>query len=186
MPGGFAGKPVRDPPGNCTAIEAPLCASILDRARIERAAADARREGAPRREGFMITGVQHIGLAVNSIDETMRRWRARYGAEELGRKAFPEIGQTSALVRLGYSYFELMEALGEEGVIPSFLKKRGEGFHHISFHSDCLEEDVRRLEKDGVSILGKGGSTVFTHPKTTDGLVLEITEEEEQAGAVSK
>jgi methylmalonyl-CoA epimerase len=125
----------------------------------------------------MITGVNHIGLAVRSIDETLRKWAVQFGAEEAGRCEYPALGQTSALVRIGESYFELMEPLGTEGVIPSFLERHGEGLHHISLHSDDLEGDCRRLEETGVRILGRPGDPVmFTHPKTTAGVVYEITE----------
>jgi methylmalonyl-CoA epimerase len=125
----------------------------------------------------MITGVNHIGLAVRSIDETLAKWKVQLGAEEIGRCAYPTLGQTSVLVKVGDSYFELMEPLGTEGVIPSFLEKHGEGFHHISLHSDDLQGDCKRLEETGVRILGRPGDPVmFTHPKTTTGVVYEITE----------
>ena len=73
----------------------------------------------------MITGVSHIGLAVKSIDETLEKWTVLFGAREIARRELPELGQTSALVAVGDSRFELMEPLGEEGVIPSFLAKHG-------------------------------------------------------------
>jgi methylmalonyl-CoA epimerase len=125
----------------------------------------------------MITGVDHIGLAVKSIDETMEKWAAVFGAREIGRREFPELGQTSALVLVGQARFELMEPLGPEGVVPAFLEKHGEGFHHVSLHSDSLEADRGVLEDGGVRIVCVPGEPVlFTHPKTTNGVVFEITE----------
>lgn len=124
----------------------------------------------------MIQCVKHIGIAVNSIDETMERWARLYGAVEEKRSTFAEIGQTSALVRIGPSYFELMEPYGEKGVVSNYLAKHGPGLHHISLLSDALQDDISRLEQDGVKMIGKDMPIVFTHPKTTDGIVLEITE----------
>jgi methylmalonyl-CoA epimerase len=133
----------------------------------------------------MITGVNHIGLVVKSIDETLERWALQFGAREIGRREFPDLGQTSALVGIGESRFELMEPLGTEGVVPSFLEKHGEGLHHISLHSDDFHEDCGRLEQTGVRTIGIPGEPVmFTHPRTTNGVVFEIMEgRDEEAGA---
>jgi methylmalonyl-CoA/ethylmalonyl-CoA epimerase len=125
----------------------------------------------------MITGVNHIGLVVNSIDETLKKWAVMFGAREIGRRALPDLGQISALVMVGESYFELMEPLGETGVVPSFLAKHGEGLHHISLHSDGLDHDRALMEEVGVKLLGGPGTpVVFTHPRSTNGVVFEITE----------
>jgi methylmalonyl-CoA epimerase len=131
----------------------------------------------------MITGVGHIGLAVQSIDETLAKWSVLFGARELGRKALPELGQTSALVAIGDSRFELMEPLGEQGVVPAFLEKHGEGFHHISFHSNSFDEDRSLIEAEGVRVVGIPGRPVlFTHPRSTNGVVFEITDRPDEEG----
>ncbi len=128
----------------------------------------------------MLKKVKHIGFAVKSIDETMQRWTAAYGAREVRpRKTFAEIGQTSTLVTIGDTYFELMEPYGDVGVVPKFLEKHGEGLHHLSFLSDDLKEDCKNLTAAGVRLLGEGQPIVFTHPKTSDGVVMEITEEDD-------
>lgn len=128
----------------------------------------------------MLVKVKHIGFAVNSIDKTMKHWSAAYGAKEVReRKTFAQIGQTSTLVQIGETCFELMEPYGEEGVVPKFLKTHGEGFHHLSWLSNDLAADCEQLEAAGVKVLGKGQPVVFTHPKTTDGVVFEITEIED-------
>lgn len=125
----------------------------------------------------MITGINHIGIVVNSIDETLKLWRAIMGATELGRAHYANLGQISAMVRVGDSYFELMEPLGEDGVIPDFLKKHGEGIHHVSIHSDNLPEDKAVFELQNVRVLGnEDDPVVFTHPKTSTGIVFEMTE----------
>jgi methylmalonyl-CoA/ethylmalonyl-CoA epimerase len=127
----------------------------------------------------MIKGINHIGLAVKSIDETLQFLKEAYGAEELERHSFPEIGQVSSLVRIGKDHFELMEPFGA-GVVAKFLEEKGEGFHHISLLSDNLQEDCEHLEKQGVKIIGKTlegpFKVAFTHPKTTRGIIYEIAE----------
>ncbi len=125
----------------------------------------------------MITGINHVGICVNSIDTVLDVWKQEMGAEEIGRAAYPALGQISAMIQIGDSYVELMEPMGEEGVVASFLRKHGEGLHHVSLHSDDLSGDKRRFESTGTRILGKGEDPViFTHPKTSFGVVFEITE----------
>lgn len=129
----------------------------------------------------MIKGINHIGMVVKSIDEALEFLKNAYGAEEVERRAFPEVGQVSCLVRIGNDNFELMEPLGEKGgVVAKFLAEKGEGFHHISLISDNVDEDCERLEKQGVVIFGKATvgnlKGAFTHPKTTKGVLYELTE----------
>lgn len=127
----------------------------------------------------MIVGVKHIGVAVKSIDDTMALWSKLYGAKELKRDAFEIAGQTSALVQIGNTYFELMEPLAgfeERSTVYKYLQTHGEGLHHLSFKTDDLAADIERLEAEGVKVMGKGAPIVFTHPKTTTGIVNEITE----------
>lgn len=128
----------------------------------------------------MIKEVLHIGFAVKSIDETMAVLSRAFGAVEIGRREIPAIGQTSALVSIGDTKYELMEPLGEEGVVPKFIAKYGEGFHHISFLTDNIDEECENMQKNGVKVLNKtvgdGKTKFFTHPKTTGGVIYEISE----------
>ena len=129
----------------------------------------------------MIERIKHIGIAVNSIDETMDLWKDIFGAEELKRDAFEIVGQTSALIRIGECYIELMEPLDEakKSTVRKFLETHGEGIHHLSLKSTDLEKDIERLESRGIKIIGKGQPVVFTYPKTTNGILYEITEMED-------
>jgi methylmalonyl-CoA/ethylmalonyl-CoA epimerase len=127
----------------------------------------------------MIVGIKHIGVAVKSIDDTMALWSKIYGAKELKRDAFEIAGQTSALVQIGDTYLELMEPLPgfeDRSTVYKYLQTHGEGLHHLSFKTDDLAGDIKTMEEAGVKILGAGGPIVFTHPKTTTGIVNEITE----------
>ena len=134
----------------------------------------------------MIKGLAHIGVAVNNIDDSLKILNAAFGAVEIspgGRKSFPELGQTSALIQIGDCCIELMEPYGNvEGTVSKFLKRHGAGLHHISLLSDDLDEDDARLEKSGIHSLAKtpkgtpGDRFLFTHPKETSSIVFEVTE----------
>jgi methylmalonyl-CoA epimerase len=130
----------------------------------------------------MIQEVRHIGIAVYSIDKTLEEWSNNFGAVEVRRIAFPEMGQISSVIKVGNMQFELMEPLGEDGVVKKYLDQRGEGLHHVSLRSDDLETDCDKMEDNGIRLLGRSAAdrtkTVFTHPKTTAGIVFEITDKE--------
>ena len=123
----------------------------------------------------MIKKVNHIGFAVHSIDNTLKMLKTYFGAVELGRREYPEMGQISCLVAIGESRYELMEPLGDHGVIPKYLATHSEGFHHISLLADDLDEACRELEAAGGKIVARTDDTAFTHPKSTGGVVYEIT-----------
>lgn len=127
----------------------------------------------------MITELLHIGFAVHSIDDTLAELK-KLGAVEIGRKQLPQGGQTSALVEIGGIRYELMEPLGETGVVPKFLAKHGEGFHHISFKCDDIDKELEEFQQAGGIALNKekgdGKHKFFTHPKSTGGVVYEISE----------
>ena len=130
----------------------------------------------------MIKGLNHIGIAVKDIDETMKLFSSIFGAEEIGRKTFEDLGQTSALIRIGDLKIELMAPFGDKGVIPDFIRKRGEGLHHISIITDDIDTEDEHLAKNGVNVIGKTPKGVnddrvmFTHPRQTSGIVFEIVE----------
>lgn len=127
----------------------------------------------------MIKKVNHIGFAVHSIDATLEMLKKNFGAEELGRMEYPTMGQVSCLVAIGESRYELMEPIGDKGVVPKYLATHGEGFHHISLLTDDLDKEMEEMEAAGTVITAKMHDTFFTHPKSTGGIVYEVTVRED-------
>lgn len=127
----------------------------------------------------MITGINHVGLVVNDVEEYAAFLKNMMGAEVVETVPFPAAGQTSCLVEFGDSKYELMSPLGEvEGVVGKFLAKHGQGFHHISLWSDDFDADVAALQEKGIKIVSfsedRGTRYAFTHPKTSGGVLYEI------------
>ena len=124
----------------------------------------------------MVLKVQHIGICVKNIDEYIAKMKI-CGAEEVKERLHsPEAGQTSSLVKMADSYFEFMEPLGEEGVVPKFLAKKGEGFHHIGVYCDDIMGLAKEFEAKGLRVLGDpstGG--FFSSPKETGGILYEFS-----------
>jgi methylmalonyl-CoA/ethylmalonyl-CoA epimerase len=128
----------------------------------------------------MIKGIDHIGIAVEKIDDVLNLMKEYFGAEELKRTAYPQLQQISSIVTLKGTNFELMEPTGPDGAIGKFMKDSKGGLHHISVICDNLEGLVNELEGKGVKVIGKmyeGPDRVaFIHPKSAKGLLIELTD----------
>ncbi|HEY0781807.1 MAG TPA: methylmalonyl-CoA epimerase [Thermoanaerobaculia bacterium] len=133
----------------------------------------------------MIRNIDHIGLAVRSIDEG----KALYEAMGLAVEAIEEVPQEGvrvALIPCGESRIELLEPTTPDSPIAKFLEKRGPGLHHVCLRSDALKDDDARLREKGFQLLrpeptrGAGNCWVqFVHPKSTGGVLLELSQEDE-------
>ena len=125
--------------------------------------------------------VDHIGIAVKNLDETIP-----YYTETLGLKVLKIEEVTSESVRVafidaGNVKLELLEPMSEQSAIHSFIEKKGEGIHHIAFGVEGIEERMNELREKGIRILneqpkiGAGGAQVaFLHPKSSFGVLYEL------------
>lgn len=130
----------------------------------------------------MIRGVDHIGIAVESIAEA----RKLYEALGLSVEEIEEVsseGVRVAMIPCGGTRIELLEATRDDSPVATFLARRGPGIHHVCLASDEIREDDRALRDQGYRVLrseptrGAGGSLVqFVHPRSTGGVLLELAE----------
>jgi methylmalonyl-CoA/ethylmalonyl-CoA epimerase len=131
----------------------------------------------------MIEGLAHIGVAVKDIDEGIKFFQEKFGAELDTSKAKDgkmNFGlHISAIVKVGDTLaFELMQPT-QEGVGPvgKFVADRGEGLHHISLKVDDFKSSKEDFEGKGLTIKGEmGGVMAFIHPKTCKGVLVEFTQ----------
>jgi methylmalonyl-CoA/ethylmalonyl-CoA epimerase len=130
----------------------------------------------------MIRGVDHIGIAVESIETARRFWEA-LGLQIRDIEDLPHEGVRVAMIELGGTRIELIEPTGPESTVANFLAKRGPGIHHLCLASDQLDEDDARLADAGVERLratptvGAGGARVqFVHPRSAGGVLVELSE----------
>lgn len=131
----------------------------------------------------MIGRIEHIGIAVESIEEA----RGFYEALGLEVERIEEVSQEGvrvALIRCGESHIELLEATSPDSPIAKFIAKRGAGMHHLCLASEDVREDDAKLRQAGFDLLrpeptrGAGGCWVqFVHPKSTGGVLVELSEE---------
>ena len=130
----------------------------------------------------MIQQIDHIGIAVQSIDEALKLYEA-LGLEVEGYEDVPSEGVRVAMIRCGESRIELLEATTDDSPIARFLAKRGGGLHHICLATTDVRADQESLEAGGVRLLrpeptlGAGGCWVqFIHPKSASGVLVELSE----------
>ncbi len=127
--------------------------------------------------------IDHLGIAVRSIDEALKFYRDQLGLEVSLRETVAAEKVHAAMLPLGESRIELLEASEPGSVIAKFIEKRGEGLHHIAMTVPDLTAAVERLKTSGARILnepriGAGGHLYsFIHPASTGGVLLELIQE---------
>lgn len=130
----------------------------------------------------MIEGVDHIGIAVRSIDEARPLYRA-LGLEIHEIEEVPSEKVRVAMIPCGPTRLELLEPTDPSSPIATFLEKRGPGIHHVCLRSGDILADDERLREAGLRLLreapspGAEGSLVqFVHPKSAGGMLLELAQ----------
>jgi methylmalonyl-CoA/ethylmalonyl-CoA epimerase len=132
---------------------------------------------------FRIDRVDHVGIAVPSLDEAQPFWEAALGLRFHPREHVAEQDVTVAMGEAGETHIELLEPCGPEGPIARFLEKNRPGIHHIALHVDDLDAALVRLRAAGARLIdetprvGAGGKRIaFVHPKSASGVLLELCE----------
>ena len=135
-----------------------------------------------------ILKIDHLGIAVNKIDEARRLYHDILGLPFAGEETVAEQKVTTAFFPVGDSEVELLESTAPDGPIAKFIEKnqgRG-GIQHIAFRVDNLEAALAELKAKGIELidqkprLGAGGAKIaFLHPKSTFGVLVELSERED-------
>jgi methylmalonyl-CoA/ethylmalonyl-CoA epimerase len=130
-----------------------------------------------------ILKIDHIGIAAKSIDQVAPFWNAILGLPLEGRETVQEQKATTAFLPVGESELEILESTAPDGAIAKFIESRGEGIQHIALRVDNIEEALKELKEKGVRLIdekprrGAGGAKIaFIHPKSTNGVLLELSE----------
>ncbi len=124
--------------------------------------------------------IDHLGIAVSSLDTALGFWRDQLGLTVESRETVETEKVSVAMLPAGESHVELLEATSPESPIAKFIGKRGEGLHHIALRVPDLVATAARLQAGGARLLnepraGAGGHLyVFVHPASTGGVLLEL------------
>ncbi len=127
--------------------------------------------------------IQHLGVAVSSIDDALDFWRDGLGLELGEVEIVEDQGVRVAMLAIGESRIELLEATGAETPVGKFIAKRGPGIHHICIEVDDIKSKIAELKSRGARLIdeeprvGSGGALVaFVHPASTGGVLIELTQ----------
>ena len=130
-----------------------------------------------------IIKIDHLGIAVNSIDQAKAFWSDVLGLPFEGDETVAEQKVTTAFFPVGESEVELLESTAPDGPVAKYIEKRGQGIQHVAFRVEDIEAALAELKSMGVRLIdeqpriGAGGARIaFLHPKDTHGVLVELCE----------
>ena len=125
--------------------------------------------------------VEHIGIAVRTLAESVPLFEMLLKSQCYKTEMVQSEKVNTAFFKTGDTKIELLESIDENGVISKFIDKKGEGLHHIAFEVEDIEAEMERLKNEGFVLLNdkpkKGADNkliCFLHPKSTNGVLVEI------------
>lgn len=135
---------------------------------------------------MQITHIEHIGIAVKSIEEQLPYYEGVLGLKCYNIETVEDQKVKTAFFKVGQTKIELLEPTDEESTVAKFIEKRGEGVHHIAYATTNLNETLEEVESKGVRLIDKqarpgaeGLNIAFLHPKSTGGVLTELCEHPE-------
>jgi len=127
--------------------------------------------------------IDHIGVAVEDLDESIAVYRDRLGMREQHRETVEEFGVEAALLEIGGAHVELLTPVRSGSAVARFLERSGPGMHHVAYRTDDIDGALERLRETGVRLIDDEARTgirdsrvAFVHPKSTGGVLTEIVE----------
>jgi methylmalonyl-CoA/ethylmalonyl-CoA epimerase len=134
----------------------------------------------------MIKNIDHIGIAVKSLDEALPLYTDILKLELEGIEIVESQGVKVAFILAGNTRLELLEALSPESPIAKFIEKRGEGIHHVALGVDRIEDRIKEIKESGLRMIDETSrigahhaKVAFIHPKSTASILYELTERPE-------
>jgi methylmalonyl-CoA epimerase len=129
----------------------------------------------------MIKKIDHIGIAVKSIEESLGLYTDIFGLTLQGIEVVEEQKVKTAFLPIKDTEFELLESTDAEGPIAKFIEKKGQGIQHIALEVDDIEKALEEMKEKGIRLIdetpryGAGGAKIaFLHPKSTQGVLIEL------------
>jgi methylmalonyl-CoA/ethylmalonyl-CoA epimerase len=137
-------------------------------------------------EEMKILKIDHLGIAVNSMDDGKNFWSDVLGLHFEGAETVEEQKVTTGFFPVGESEVELLESTSPDGPVAKFIEKKGPGFQHVAFRVENIDEALAELKEKGVKLIdetpriGAGGAKIaFLHPKATGGVLVELCQRDD-------
>ena len=130
----------------------------------------------------MIKKINHVGIAVNSIEEALKLYTDALGLKVQDIEVVADQNVKTAIIPVGESKIELLESTDPEGIITKYIEKRGEGLHHLALEVSNIKDTLEILAKQGIALIDEkprsgveNTKIAFLHPKGTK-VLLELVE----------
>jgi methylmalonyl-CoA epimerase len=134
----------------------------------------------------VLARIDHIGVAVEDLDDAIARHERTYGMALVHRETVTEQGVEAVLLDVGENHVELLRPLGPETPVGKFLARRGPGLHHVAYQTADIAATLAALRDAGVRLIDetprtgiRGSSVAFLHPAATGGVLTEIVQPSE-------
>jgi methylmalonyl-CoA epimerase len=131
----------------------------------------------------MIRQISHLGIAVKDLEKSRGFYESVLGLNPSEPITGGDGTIKASLIKVGEVHLELLQPVGNEGVMAKFLEKRGEGFHHICYEVDDLHAAIASIKSEGIEVLGEPmdgveGLSIFLHPRNTHGILTELVQKD--------
>jgi methylmalonyl-CoA/ethylmalonyl-CoA epimerase len=131
----------------------------------------------------MLSAIDHVGVAVPSIDSALALYRDALGMPLVHRETVTEQGVDAALLDVGDGHIELLEPLDPDTAVGKYLSRRGPGLHHVAYRVVSVEETLEACAAAGLRLIDetprvgiRGSRVAFLHPSSTGGVLTEIVQ----------
>jgi methylmalonyl-CoA epimerase len=131
----------------------------------------------------MLSAIDHVGIAVPSIDEALALYRDALGMPLVHRETVEEQGVHAALLDVGDGHIELIEPVSPDTGVGKFLARRGQGLHHIAYRVQSVDDALEAARAAGLRLIDeqprtgiRGSRVAFLHPASTGAVLTEIVQ----------
>ena len=131
----------------------------------------------------MFGRIDHIGVAVEHLEEAVLLYSERFGMPVQHRETVEQQGVEAVLLGVGESHVELLRPLGRDTAVAKFLERHGPGLHHVAYGTDDIDSALEQVRKAGLALIDelprtgiRGSRVAFLHPKATGGVLTEIVQ----------
>jgi methylmalonyl-CoA/ethylmalonyl-CoA epimerase len=127
--------------------------------------------------------IDHIGVAVDDLDEAVSLYSERLGMPVQHRETVEQQGVEAVLLGVGESHVELLRPLSPDTAVGRFLQNNGPGMHHVAYGTDDIDSALDQARAAGLALIDdrprtgiRGSRVAFVHPKSTGGVLTELVE----------
>ncbi|MEA2361189.1 MAG: methylmalonyl-CoA/ethylmalonyl-CoA epimerase [Thermoleophilaceae bacterium] len=131
----------------------------------------------------MFGRIDHIGVAVDDLDEAVSLYSERLGMPVQHRETVEQQGVEAVLLGVGESHVELLRPLSPDTAVGRFLERNGPGMHHVAYGIDDIDSALEQARAAGLALIDdrprtgiRGSRVAFVHPKSMGGVLTELVE----------